>query len=392
MMKAPRRLWFLALAALSGFVLSVWQSNQFYAIRNGSAGFRSFCNLNSKLNCDAVMASKFAEFAFGFPLSSFAAAWFLTLVVIALIARNPFWRRDAVRMLFGMTLFGSVMSLVYLAVMSFVLDTYCLFCIFVDAINFAGLGIALSLKPEGLGEHPFDKGRLKTMMGTAFAAVVVVVPMISIVLNSSTIPDAEAARLAEKILTSAPLPVRSGEEFTSIGPKDAPVTIVEFSDFQCPYCRLMAMSLHHLANRYPGKLRIVFRNYPLDAACNPEIKRVMHQYACESARVAHCAHKQGKFEETYSLIFEDQSTLAPGVPARIAAKAGVDPTQLEACVNDPATAMAIARDIEEGRQLQVESTPTLFFNGHKVEGGLPTPVLERIIDGLLAQAAPAATK
>jgi protein-disulfide isomerase len=135
-------------------------------------------------------------------------------------------------------------------------------------------------------------------------------------------------------------------------------------------------------NRYPGKIKVVFRNFPLDMACNHNMKQPLHTVACEAARVAYCANQQGKFKEVYEDIFENQNDLKPGMPAELAKKAGLDEAKLNACVQSTETQMAIQSDIAEADRLQVQSTPTLFVNGHKVEGGLPIPVWDKLIDAM----------
>jgi protein-disulfide isomerase len=112
------------------------------------------------------------------------------------------------------------------------------------------------------------------------------------------------------------------------------------------------------------------------------MKQPLHTVACEAARVAYCANQQGKFKEVYEDIFESQNDLKPGMPAEIAKKAGLDEAKLNACVQSADTQMAIQSDIAEADRLQVQSTPTLFVNGHKVEGGLPIPVWDKLIDAM----------
>jgi protein-disulfide isomerase len=194
-------------------------------------------------------------------------------------------------------------------------------------------------------------------------------------------------RRIDEVLALPVLSIGSGDEFASLGPKDARVTIVEFSDFQCPYCRIGAMFLNSVLNRYPKDVRLVFRAYPLDPSCNASVQHSMHPVACLTARTAFCARKQGKFKDAYEAFFEHQSELSAtgnGQPIELAAKAGVDKAQLQSCEGSPEIGMAIARDIEEGNRLGVQSTPTFFVNGHKVEGVWPVPAWNFLIERILA--------
>jgi protein-disulfide isomerase len=380
--KKPRRLLALAALALAGAGLSISLTEHFYQLRSGTAAFKSFCNVGSTANCDVVAASPYAELFAGLPLSSFAAGWFLALFVVALIARNAFWRRDSLRVALLVTGLGSLFSLGYLWVMLGMIKTLCLMCLGVDAINFIALGIVLSLKPEGTSQHKPDTSKWKTLLGVTAASLLVSVVVLR-GLDSMAAPAATIDEMVASVMSTAPVSVNGGPEFPSLGPANAPITVVEFSDFQCPHCRIGAFTLHSVMQRYPTQVRVVLRNYPLDSGCNRKMDRAMHPYACEAARTTICANKQGKFPEVYETLFEHQTSFAPGKIAELAKDAGADTEKLAACVPSYETTTAVARDVEEGIQLNVQSTPTFFVNGHRMEGAYPPPVWHKIIDSLL---------
>ena len=171
----PRRLTVLSVLTLIGFGANIYLTQLFYQLRGGTAGFKSICNLNSSMNCDAIAASRWAEFLFGIPLSSLAAGWLLGLFFVSLFARNPFWRRDTIRAALGMTVVSCVLSVVYFFIMAAVIKSFCLFCLVVDVINFATLGILLSLKPESFSLHKPDTGKFKNFGGILVACLLVVV-------------------------------------------------------------------------------------------------------------------------------------------------------------------------------------------------------------------------
>ena len=381
----PRRLLLLAILALAGIGVSVYLTQHYYEIRNGSAGFHSICNLGAAMNCDAVAASAYSDLLPGLPLSSVAAGWFLALFAIALVARNPFWRREALRAALVLTVGGTVLTLAYLGIMAAVLHTYCLFCLVTDALVFVSLSIVWSLKPEGFKEHKPDFSKWKGLAAATAASIIVAVFGLR-ALDAETLSSSQIDELASSALSTPVLPVNTGPEFPSMGPANAPITIAEFSDFQCPFCRIGAFSINSVLEHYPSQVRMVFRNFPLDSGCNRKMDRSMHPYACEAAKSALCANQQGKFAAVYETFFENQASFAPGKIAQLAQEAGLDPAQLAGCLNSPETAVAISRDVEEAVNLGVQSTPTFFVNGHKVQGALPPPVWSRIIDQLLKQA------
>lgn len=381
--RPPRRLFALAALALVGVGLSVSLTHQYYQVRSGSAGFRSFCNYGSAMNCDLVAASPYAELFAGIPLSSFAAGWLLATFFVTLLAMSAGWRREGTRILLAMTGLGVLFSLSYLYVMAGVLGTYCLFCLLLDAVNIASFLIAATLFRDIRKGEPADLGKWKVAAGIVAASLVVSIAVLK-EMESRPMSTAQAREMAQSLLQAQPVAVGAGPEFPSMGPADAPVTIVEFSDFQCPHCRAGAMILHTVQSRYPTQVRVVLRNFPLDPACNPLVQHSMHPVACQAAKVAVCAHQQGRFAPVYEVMFEKQAQLAALKPLELAvSEGGADPAQLNACVASDQTAAAISRDIEEAKRLGIQSTPTFFINGIKIEGAYPAPVWNLMIDALL---------
>lgn len=378
-----RRLWIVAALALAGLGVSVVQTQHFYEVRSGSASFSTFCNINEAMNCNAIDASRFSELVPGVPLSSFAAGWFLALFFVALLGRNTFWRRESTRAMIALSTVGVVFSAIYLLIMVSVIKIGCVLCLSVDAINLLLFGLILSLKPEGFKKHKLDPSKWKMFAGIVVGSLALGVGGLK-TMDTAISDDTPASEKVDSVLSSPALPVNAGDEFPSFGPKNAPVTIVEFSDFECPYCRLGAYSVNAVLNRYPQQVRVVFRNYPLDMSCNRNMPRPLHEAACEAARAALCAKQQGKFEAVYETFFDKQPDVLPGKVVDLAALTGVDTQRLQGCMASPDTNLAIQRDIEEGTRLGVQSTPTFFINGHKVLGALSLPVWSKVIDRLLA--------
>ena len=138
------------------------------------------------------------------------------------------------------------------------------------------------------------------MVASVFVAVVFMKSM-----DESNFPHDQVVEKADSILSSPVLSVNADDTFPSIGPKNAPVTIVEFSDFQCPFCRLGAFTMNTIQNRYPDKVRLVFRNFPLNSACNPSLDHVVHEFACDTAKAAVCAERQGKFDPGLRVVLRE---------------------------------------------------------------------------------------
>jgi protein-disulfide isomerase len=381
--KTPLQIFILSFISLVGLGVAIVLTQHFYDVRSGTSGFKSFCNIGQSMNCDVVAASPSAELIFGLPLSSFVAGWFLALFFISLFAYDTYWRREAVRASFAITLIGSLAAIPTVLIMALQLKTYCLLCFAVDAINISGLGLVWSLKPERFSKQKPDMTKWRMLLGITVASLLVTVIGLK-VMDSGTITPPEVSELVDGVLNSPPVAVKISDELPSMGPKNAPITIVEFSDFQCPFCRIGAFNLNSALDRFAGQVRVIFRNFPLDQACNPTLPHTAHPMACEAAKVAVCAHQQGKFEPVYQEFFDKQSLFLSTQPIELVKNLGLDEMPLRACVASADTASYLARDIAEANLLGIKSTPTFYVNGHKMEGADPAIVWVKIIEKLLS--------
>lgn len=174
----------------------------------------------------------------------------------------------------------------------------------------------------------------------------------------------------------------SERDFTR-GPDDAPVTIVEFSDFECPYCKDASVALGSVYERYQGDVRLVFKNYPLDQACNENMTRPNHLYACRAAAMARCAGEQGSFWEMHDAIYGlDRFTMTAldALPGEV----GLDPDEFAECMGGGEVIADIERDIADGQRLGVSGTPTIYVNGRRAPSqGAET--LATIVEHILAK-------
>jgi hypothetical protein len=379
----------LSVIALIGLALSILLTQHFYEIRGVANHFKSSCNLSSTVNCDLVAASPSAELVGGLPVSSFAAAWFLNLFIMSFFFFRKHWEREAIRATFALSILGTFVSGLYFWIMRVQLHTFCLYCIGIDICVLLGFFITLSLKPDLNFNRSLNQGQWKTFLGIGAGSFLVMTLGLSALdprWDQNGFQPASDQEMADSILNSKSIPVAIEPIDPSIGPKDAPITIVEFSDFQCPYCRMGAMEVNTLLYRYPGKIRVVFKNFPLDQKCNPESPQTMHPAACEAAKASLCSHEQGQFESAYENLFENQGSLAEGRVKDLLKNLQLDQTQFSTCMESAQPTLTISRDIQLGKSLGINATPTFFVNGHKVEGILPPSVWNQVIDRLLKRA------
>jgi protein-disulfide isomerase len=155
------------------------------------------------------------------------------------------------------------------------------------------------------------------------------------------------------------------------GASTAPVTIVEFSDFHCPFCRRVQPVLDELRSRYGEKIKIVYRDFPLDT---------LHPQARAAAEAANCAHEQGRFWEFHDKLFRNDPDASPEALDRFAAEVGIDVKAFSACRTSGKYKTSIQASSQEGAQLGITGTPTFFVNGRILVGAQPVDAFARLID------------
>ncbi|MEM9073867.1 MAG: thioredoxin domain-containing protein [Myxococcota bacterium] len=140
-------------------------------------------------------------------------------------------------------------------------------------------------------------------------------------------------------------------------PMGAAVTIVEFSDFECPYCGQAHPMLQRILRRFEGRVRMVFKHYPLSG----------HEHAVPAARAAVAAMRQGKFWEMHDMLFENQDALEPSDLVRYAERIGLDVARFRADLEADETQALIDENRAQGQEAGVRGTPSIYINGHKFE-------------------------
>jgi protein-disulfide isomerase len=160
------------------------------------------------------------------------------------------------------------------------------------------------------------------------------------------------------------------------GSADAPVTLVEFSDFHCPFCQKAQTTLKEILDRYPGKVKHAFRDFPVDA---------LHPQARQAAEAARCAHDQGKFWSYHDTLFANAPHGAPADLRRYASEVGLDVPVFERCLSTGTHRASVQRDLEEGSRLGVSGTPAFFVNGRLLSGAQPLEAFTKLIEQELAR-------
>ena len=160
-----------------------------------------------------------------------------------------------------------------------------------------------------------------------------------------------------------------------LGPEKASVTIVEFSDFQCPFCAEIAGTLRSLRSRYPADLKVIYHHFPLT---------IVHRRAEEAALASECAAEQSQFEAFHDLLFAKQAFLDTMSLTAAAGAVGIANRQaFEECLRSKRYAGRLEQDKEMGKRLRIRGTPTMLVNGRRFDGALPSETLDSVVNAAM---------
>jgi protein-disulfide isomerase len=163
-------------------------------------------------------------------------------------------------------------------------------------------------------------------------------------------------------------------EGPSKGPATAPITIVEFSDFECPFCVKAEDTVKKVLDAYPGKIRLVYRDFPLP----------FHPSAQKAAEAAQCAGDQGKYWDMHEKLFANQKALEPAALKGYAKDLKLDQAKFDKCLDSGEKAKVVETNKKAGEKLGVTGTPAFFINGIQLTGAQPFEEFKSVIDQELA--------
>jgi protein-disulfide isomerase len=189
---------------------------------------------------------------------------------------------------------------------------------------------------------------------------------------TATAQQAEVAAQEQQV-TRYDVPV---DDDPALGPEDAAITIIEFSDYECPYCQSWhTQTFARLLETFPDQIRFVYRDFPLSS---------IHPNAAPAAEAANCAGEQGKYWEFNELLFSGQNDLSPQTYTQYAGDLGLDGAAFEECVTSGRYQAEVQADLDWAANLGVRSTPTFFINGIPLIGAQPYEVFKQVIEKELA--------
>lgn len=181
-------------------------------------------------------------------------------------------------------------------------------------------------------------------------------------------------KAAVRVMLEPPRQVVASDGRPSKGPANAPIELIEFSDFQCPFCLQANSTVQRILSSYGDRIRFVYRHFPLKN----------HAQAWPSAEASQCAHEQGKFWQYHDRLFADQTKLGDEDLKAHAAALGLDAARFNACVDSHTYKAAVDTDVSDAEKLGVSGTPAFFVNGRLLSGALPYDTFKGVIEEELA--------
>lgn len=320
--------------------------------------YKSFCAINSTFNCESVAFSPYS-ILFNVPVSVWGLLGYLQILLVLFLGiRKPKRSEVLYGALLALTLISFVTSVGFAYIAFAKIKSYCIFCIGTYAINALLLPLALValLKEDfsplrSLGS--FIYWGFKNLQLMIFPAFIVAVLLMGYPRYWQLSMDWKDGHLAQGI--------HDGHAW--IGAKKPKLKIVEFADYECPYCKRAHKKVREFVRKNSDIIQLVHRHYPLDKSCNRKMQRDLHKNACLFARAAFCAGKQKRFWQLSDVLYSKSKELDQKKILIWAKKFKLDVQKFEDCLEDDDTHISIAQDLLSGDHLGVRGTPFFMLNG-----------------------------
>ena len=385
----------LLLTGLVGWITALYTLWHRAKVQAGLELGQSFCNLSEKINCDNVALSKYSEIA-GVSVPTLGLIFFVIVILLAMRALRQNREGgigDLTRKLLLLTAsIGVLSSFGFFFISSFKIGSYCLVCILVYFLSFLNFYFTWQVSKEVL-KSPLKKDSLNAgfilLVLALIAAQFVFDPMATFAAKNGkeeseeSVPS-EILNQAQKQYNNESSYEIPDQQSPIFGTKDAKVSVVEFSDFKCPHCAHNHKSMPQAIESLGPQVRVIYKNFPLDPACNTG---GMHAGACFAAWAARCVYKKtgpDAFKKMQDYLFENGETFTDKSVKEKAASLGMSESDLDTCIQSNETVQEIHDEVELAKSIGVDGTPAIFVNGKRLQMGANTPVLKAIIRKLLS--------
>ncbi len=362
----------ILLFALIGIAVSVELTFVHHSTHTDNK-FSSMCAVNDRVNCETVARSPYSVFL-GAPVSVWGILGYFLIGLFSVWGLqcskyNRSWPLGVLTVL----AFFALCTSGFLAYISFTkIDSICLFCmtLYVIAILLT-VWMSVTFIKFKLNPVKVIYEDIKSLLSRPFHFAMIAVPTIAVTLAVMFAVPPYWQHIGWKDLPK----LNTGKDMNGdhwIGAEKPMLNIIEYSDYQCPYCRNAHRNARIIAAKYPDEVRLVHKHVPLDKACNKSIVDSYHTYACKFSKATVCASRQGKFWEMNDAIFSIQDSIrAVDVNVEhLAVELGLDRLNFVSCMEEKDFPKDILRNIEESERLQIAGTPTFIIHGQEFEGSV----------------------
>ena len=390
--------WFVIILAAAGLGICLYLYSLHVALLMGEIKSGPLCGADGGLGCQSVASGPYSSLM-GLPLASWGSVFYSALALLG-FGGVIFWR-DAgkvfLRWAFYLAVFGFAFDLYLAYTMVFRIRAVCWLCVTTYVINFVIILMLvkrvwkepkpraplLAIFPgtkDAQGIDLYYRNTIKGLLiGGILLAFVIGVAGSQFISKSLTGNDRERLVNLKKQLAKQPIRAVDANNRPVMGSDDGAVTVVEFSDFLCPYCAKASKYLKLAESSNHDTARFIFRHYPLDTSCNNNLRSNVHPGACLLAEGSVCANEQNKFWEYHDIAFETKGKISQPVVIDLASNIGLDLSAFKSCLNSGRGLRVVREDIKAAIDAGVNSTPTLFINGRLLRG-VPKPwVLNEIL-------------
>lgn len=379
--------WTTALLSAGGFAVAWYLMEMHIQASVGQAVGGALCGAHSVVDCAAAAQSRYS-LLFGMPIALLGQCFYAAVFALALFDRQkvrdsdqPFRPGAIASTLFGV---GMIYSLFLAGVSIVEIKSLCPFCVMLYVVNL--MGFVAAAMWAGEKPHQVIKSQLKSPSGFfngwtgLFAMTFGFILLVGTQVVDTSIRDRlrEQARVMEQ----------SGQELTQVeeslyradhspgkGPVDAPVHIVKFSNFPCPYCGALAGVLDQISEEFGDDVRVEYRHLPLPSQVD----------GAGSAYAAQCADEQGRFWEMHDALFASAPELDPQSIRGLVERLELDSDAFEECMQSERPRETVDTDIEAGRLLDIDGTPVFFLNGYRFEGALGLDLMRPLVAEAIAE-------
>ena len=328
--------------------------------------YHAFCAMSEQLNCETVATSSWAVLA-GLPVALWGLVGYFFLGGLCIC--GLYKRRQPASwpfgILFWLSLFSVFVSIAMYVISHAFIGAFCIICVATYVTNFLLCGLAIAdLRFVKSGPLAAVRAEVRGLLGRKFTSLIYVLSFAAVLIVLwSVVPAYWQAGVS-----TGPGGLLAGtttEGFHWIGARAPLLHVIEFSDYQCPYCSRGHSEIRKLTGKHPDKIRLVHRHFPLRR----------HRFAFAYAKMAYCSGQQKRFWQANDYLFKTGRRRDAVTPAELATAIQINPQLLSTCVDSEAAKVAVSNDIAAGRGFKIRGTPTYVIGNKTYPGRIPKKVI-----------------